>query len=116
MDGVTVLNIVERTRLPDIMVITCFLFLFGTAIFFINLLASTKVKAIDFSAIALTCCMVGALVSWIIGKTVIPNRVAQYECVIDKNVSFVELYEKYDVIEQRGDIWVLEEKVDGKVD
>ena len=115
MDGVTILNTIERTRLPDIMVITCFLFLFGTAIFFINLLASDKVKTIDFCGIALTCCMVGALLSWIIGKTVIPNRITQYECTIDKDVSFVEVYEKYNVIEQRGDIWVLEEKVDGKV-
>lgn len=116
MAGVNVLNIVERTRLPDIMVITLFLFLLGVAIFFINLLTTDKVKMTNFCGIALTCCMVGALLSWIIGKTVIPNRVAQYECTIDSNVSFVELYEKYDVIEQRGDIWVLEEKANGTVD
>ena len=40
----------------------------------------------------------------------------RYECILDSNVSFVELYEKYDVIEQRGDIWVLEEKANGTVD
>lgn len=115
MAGVNVLNVVERTRLPDIMIIILFLFLLGAAIFFINLLTADKIKMINFCGIALICCMVGALLSWIIGKAVIPNRVAQYECLIDSDVSFVELYEKYDVIEQRGNIWVLEEKANGKV-
>ena len=41
------------------------------------------------------------------------NTIPRYECTIDSNVSFVELYEKYNVIEQRGNIWVLEEKTSG---
>lgn len=34
----------------------------------------------------------------------------QYECLIDDSVSFAEVYDKYIVVEQRGDIWVLEDK------
>ena len=34
----------------------------------------------------------------------------QYECIIDDSVSINEVYEKYNVIERRGDIWVLEDK------
>ena len=34
----------------------------------------------------------------------------KYECTIDKSVSMTEVYEKYKVVEQRGDIWVLEDK------
>lgn len=34
----------------------------------------------------------------------------KYECLIDENVSMTEVHEKYEVIEQRGDIWVLEDK------
>lgn len=38
------------------------------------------------------------------------NERNQYECIIDDSVSINEVYEKYNVIERRGDIWVLEEK------
>ena len=34
----------------------------------------------------------------------------RYKCTIDKTAPFNEIYEKYNVIEQRGDIWILENK------
>lgn len=34
----------------------------------------------------------------------------EYEVTIDESVDFIDIYEKYDVIEQRGEIWVLEDK------
>lgn len=34
----------------------------------------------------------------------------QYECLIDDTVTYTEIYNKYDVVEQRGSIWVLEDK------
>ena len=34
----------------------------------------------------------------------------QYEVTVDDSVSFTELYEKYDIVEQRGEIWVIEDK------
>ena len=34
----------------------------------------------------------------------------RYEATIDDSVSFLDLKEKYDVIEQNGRIWVLEDK------
>lgn len=34
----------------------------------------------------------------------------RYEVTIDDNVAFKELYEKYDIIEQKGKIYVIEEK------
>lgn len=34
----------------------------------------------------------------------------QYECLIDDTISYTEIYDKYDVVEQRGSIWVLEDK------
>lgn len=38
------------------------------------------------------------------------NERNQYECIIDDSVSINEVYENYNIIERRGDIWVLEEK------
>lgn len=34
----------------------------------------------------------------------------RYECTLDDTASFTEIYEKYNVVEQRGEIWVLEDK------
>lgn len=34
----------------------------------------------------------------------------RYECTIDESVSFDDIYERFEVIEQRGEIWVLEDK------
>ena len=34
----------------------------------------------------------------------------QYECLLDDTVPYTEIYDKYEVVEQRGSIWVLEDK------
>lgn len=40
----------------------------------------------------------------------VPTGKYKYEVTIDKDVSFTELNSKYNIIEQRGDIYVLEDK------
>lgn len=116
MAGVNVLNVVERTQLPDWAIICILLCAFAMAVFFIELLTGDTQKKINISGIGFACTVVLIFIFLVIGKTVAPKRIMQYECTIDNKVSFVELYEKYDVIEQRGDIWVLEEKTNGEVD
>lgn len=116
MAGVNVLNVVERIRLPDWAIVCILLCMFAMAAFFIELLTGNTTKRMNICGIGFVCTLVLVFAFLWIGRTFTPNRIIQYECTIDKDVSFVELYEKYDVIEQRGDIWVLEEKVDGKVD
>ena len=34
----------------------------------------------------------------------------KYECTVDKSVSFEELTDNYEIVDQRGDIWVLKDK------
>lgn len=36
----------------------------------------------------------------------------RYECLIDDTASFVEVAENYEVVGRRGDLWILEDKVD----
>lgn len=43
------------------------------------------------------------------GKETGKNR---YECLIDNTISFAEVAENYDVVGRRGDLWILEDKVD----
>ena len=38
-----------------------------------------------------------------------PNR-NRYEVILDDTVPAREIYEKYNIIEKRGDIWILEDK------
>lgn len=116
MDGVIVLNVVEQTRLPDWVLICILPCVFAMTIFFIELLTGDTTKRITIGGIGWACTVVLIFIFLVVGKTVVPKRILQYECTIDSNVSFVELYEKYDVIEQRGDIWILEEKANGEVD
>lgn len=116
MDGVIILNVIERTRLPDWAITCIVLCAFAMAVFFTALLTGDTTKRIHIGGIGWACTGILIFIFLVVGKTVVPKRVIQYECTIDSNVSFVELYEKYDVIEQRGDIWVLEEKANGEVD
>lgn len=113
MDGVTVLNVIEKTRLPDWAIIGVVLCLFALMVFFIGFGTGKTIKKIDICGVGLCCTMVLAFIIFFVGLFT-SNPISRYECTIDSNVSFVELYEKYDVIEQRGDIWVLEEKTSGE--
>lgn len=36
----------------------------------------------------------------------------RYECLIDDKIPFAEVAENYDVIGRRGDLWILEDRVD----
>lgn len=116
MAGVNVLNVVERIRLPDWTIVCILLCMFAMAVFFIELLTGNTTKITTIGGIGFVSTLVLIFVFLWIGRTFFPNRITQYECTIDRNVSFVELYEKYDVSEQRGDIWVLEEKANGEID
>ena len=63
--------------------------------------------------ISLTVCIVGFCV---VSKDVVesPSGRYRYESTIDESVSAEQLYDKYDVIERRGEIWVLEDKEEMK--
>lgn len=113
MDGVTVLNVIEKTRLPDWAIIGVVLCLFALMVFFIGFGTGKTIKKIDICGAGICCTLVLAFIIFFVGLFT-SNPISRYECTIDSNVSFVELYEKYDVIEQRGDIWVLEEKTSGE--
>ena len=39
-----------------------------------------------------------------------PTGRYRYEATIDDSVSITEVYDRYKVVERRGDIWILEDK------
>lgn len=54
--------------------------------------------------------MIGALTGRMFPKTTERKTIYRYEVIIDDNVSYKEFTDKYTVIEQRGQIYVVEEK------
>ena len=50
------------------------------------------------------------LVSIFFGTEATDGYYNKYEVIIDDTYSFKELYEKYDVIEQRGNVYVIQDK------
>lgn len=76
------------------------------------LIETIKEKEIGFLGMGILCLVVGAV---ILAEIVLPHDVIttvnQYEVTLNENIAFKEIMDKYDFIEQRGDIYVLREKL-----
>ena len=104
IDGITILNQTEIMEVPGVwlFITICISLVIG---FIVALLLHNE----DALPIVTLLAFIGmAIVVSILFKE--PTGRYKYECLIDDSVSITELYEKYEVIEQRGDIWVLEDK------
>ena len=76
------------------------------------LIETIKEKEIGFLGMDILCLVVGAV---ILAEIVLPHDVIttvnQYEVTINEDITFKEIMDKYNFIEQRGDIYVLREKL-----
>lgn len=81
----------------------------GFAICIIN---AIKEKDIIFVLLGVLALCIGAVILF---GAVLPHNVTttvnQYEVTINEDITFKEIMDKYDFIEQRGDIYVLREKL-----
>lgn len=112
----TILNIIELTKPDPIIrwiVVGC---LISVAVFFITGLCCAGRGNIG-NKISSWCIFVviisffGAVIcSSISDNFTVPNGEYQYEILIDDSATFSEINEKYDIIEQRGEIFVVKEK------
>ena len=110
MDGITILNTIivddcEQWVVPTVLALglICIVAL-------VLMLNSNDTGVVIFGTISLLA-MIAIPIIVITSKSHWrTNERNQYECIIDDSVSINEVYEKYNVIERRGDIWVLEEK------
>ena len=110
MDGITILNttIVDeyaRWVLPTVLALglICIVAL-------VLMLNSNDKGVIIFGTISLLAMIAMPIIIGTSKSHWRTNERNQYECIIDDSVSINEVYEKYNVIERRGDIWVLEDK------
>jgi len=102
MEGVQVLNQFEYWLSEDRFYIVLIAIVFAIIIAVINFFE----KCIKIAVIATIVVLLGGYSLY----TFNDDYVTRIEAIVDKSVSYIELTEKYKIIDQRGDIWVLEEK------
>lgn len=113
MDGITILNTIIVNDCADwVSFIALALGVICITALILMLTSNDETGVIIFGIISLVA-MIATPIIIIASKTHWrTNERNQYECIIDDSVSINEVYENYNVIERRGDIWVLEEKID----
>ena len=76
------------------------------------IIIAIKEEEIIFLGLGILCLVLGAV---ILSEAVLPHNVTttvnQYEVTINETIPFKEVMNKYDFIEQRGDIYILREKL-----
>lgn len=106
-EGITILNKTAVTGLPTWVLVLAFL------IFFIGLIVFAVSMILDGPVwITTSSLMISLIVMVACGtfKHTVKTGEYRYECTIDDSVSYNEVVENYKIVEQRGDIWVLEDK------
>ena len=109
MDGVTILNTIEVTGISR-NVIIAFMASFVIGLFLMAILELSENSCVLVYLLIDLIVFIGCVfVSWY----QLENRKTgelQYEVTIDDSVSMTEFNKKYEIIEQRGDIFVVKER------
>lgn len=113
MDGITILNTIVIDECAKwVLTTTLALSIVCICTFLLMLISNGGTDTICFGVTSVIA-LVGILIIFIGSQSHWrTNERNQYECIIDDSVSINEIYENYNVIEQRGKIWVLEGKID----
>lgn len=103
IEGITVLS-QEAIKNPNVAIfVLCFLA--SLVLTVISVLLSDSSSLGIFVMIALT--ILSAIIAYDCGEDTERN---EYKVLIDESVSFVEVYEKYDLIDREGEIYIIEER------
>lgn len=93
-----------------VVVLICFA---GISLLMAILALQERVWVLGFSLVALSLVLGGILFYGSAKRESGRNR---YECLIDDTVSFVEVAENYNIVGQRGELWILEDRDEISVD
>ena len=107
VEGITILNTTAVTGLPTWALVLAFV------IFFIGAIAFAASMILDGPVwVTASSLMIGLIVMIAYGifNCTVKTGEYRYECTIDDSVSYNEVVENYKIVEQRGDIWILEDK------
>lgn len=107
VEGITILNKIAVTGVPSwVLISAAAILIIGLIVFAISIIDEWHTWTVIVSTIIV-------LFIWFICgilNITIKTGEYQYECIIDDSVPYNKVVENYKIIEQRGDIWVLEDK------
>ena len=114
MEGITILNQTEIMEPTPLAVTVIVILMIIAAISCIAFFITEYVMASITCPVILGFISISSLITVLIIAILSPRHLTgyEYEVTIDENVSMKEVYERYEIIEQRGDIWVLRDKED----
>ena len=112
MDGITILNTTIVDDYAQWVLPTVLALGFICIVALVLMLNSNDKGVIIFGTISLLAMIAMPIIIGTSKSHWRTNERNQYECIIDDSVSINEVYENYNVIERRGEIWVLEDKID----
>lgn len=113
MEGVTILNTTPVTGLPMWLIIVCIIacvaFMVFDAMIITDIIVfkrkTRKILIVIFTILAIAApTLFGHL------NSIYETGHYYYECVIEDTASFNEIMNTYEIVDQRGDIWVLKDK------
>ena len=110
MNGITILNTIIVNEDAQWVLPTVLALGFICIVALVLMLNSNDSGVIIFGTISLLAMIAIPIIVITSNSHWRTNERNQYECIIDDSVSINEVYENYNVIERRGDIWVLEDK------
>ena len=111
MEGVTILNTIPVTGLPIWLIIVCIIACVAFVVFDAMIITDVvvfkrktrKILIVIFTILAITA---PSLFGYL--NSIYETGNYYYECVIEDTASFNEIMNTYEVVDQRGDIWVFE--------
>ena len=116
MNGITILNETTLTLDPLARFLTIMMIIFSGIAFLLGIFGIIK-SIKDRDRCCLICSLIETLSSMLLGTILIfrfdykcNHPVTQYEVLISDEVNFSEFYQKYEVVEQRGEIYVIQER------
>lgn len=112
MDGVTILNTITSNECGEIagamLLISAFTFLIFLLMYIIGCIAGDSDKPVILCVTFLIISLISAVIGIILAHN--SEELTTYEVTISEEVSFKDFTSKYEIIEQRGEIYIVKER------
>lgn len=113
LEGITILNQVEILQWRPHAIFACIMCFILLCVFAITVAVGACIdrgKLICVFGILGFALFMIILLSIVNSQPSIPTGRYEYTVIIDDSVSFTDLYEKYNIVEQNGQLWTLRDK------
>ena len=114
MEGINILNTEEILITPGWvdtgLIVSAVVLILSMIVAYISVPTNLDILYIIATATFILSAVSTVVFAVISGSEIEPTGKYRYEATIDDSVKMTELYEHYNVVEQRGDIWILEDK------